>query len=382
MKSAVIYRHQIFKQSEPFITAQAQSLTRYRPLYVGRERMGKSPTGADVVALSDKSEPLAGAMKLVYAATRNPQPYRKLLSGRRPALIHAHFGVDGVYALPLAKSLGIPLITTFHGFDATLSTRSLLTSGSPALINYALFRRSLARQGRLFLCVSEFIRNKIKSLGFPEDRAQLHYIGIDVSSMSLRDALEERHIIVHVARLVEKKGTRYLLEAFAKCLQRHPEFRLVIIGDGPLRAKLEALARELSLGEKVRFEGALAHAEVLAWIRKACALVLPSVYAATGDAEGLGMVLLEAAAQGVPLLGTRHGGIPEVIEDGITGFLVNERDVAGLSNRLSALMGDAELRRRMGLSARTMVETRFDICKQTARLESLYDQVIACRKKS
>lgn len=369
-----VFRQNLFRISEPFITEQAQPLQRYRAFYVGRLRFGTAPSGARSYALRDaggwRSLPHIGWQML----TRSPTPYQRLLRDRRPALIHAHFGIDGVYALPLARRLGIPLVTTFHGFDATLSTAALLRS--PAWANYPLFRHRLAQQGDLFLCVSSFIRERVLAMGFPEARTHVHYTGVDCQAIRPRAQGQESRTILHVGRLVDMKGTRHLIQAFAALAQRHADVRLVIIGDGPLRRPLRALAETLNLGRRVTFLGALPHAQVLAWMRSAAMLVLPSVHTATGRVEGLGMVLLEAAATGVPIVGSRVGGIPEAMIDGQTGFLVPEQDPAALARRMSDLLDDPAMRLRMGLQARRFVEQRFDIRRQTETLEAFYDGVL------
>jgi glycosyltransferase involved in cell wall biosynthesis len=300
-----------------------------------------------------------------------------LLGSHRPSLIHAHFGVEGVYALPLAKRLKIPLVTTFHGFDATLSTAALLSS--PAWANYSLFRRQLAQQGDLFLCASAFIRDRVLAMGFPEARTKTHYIGVDCRTTQPRNPAEETPTILHVARLVEVKGTHYLIRAFGSLAQRHATAALVIIGDGPLKQSLQALAKSLGVERRVQFLGALPHADVLAWMRKAAILALPSVRTASGRVEGLGMVLLEAAATGVPTVGSRVGGIPEGILDGKTGFLTPERDADALAHRLGELLDDSAMRLRMGMAARELVERQFDIHRQTEALEDHYEGVLLAR---
>jgi glycosyltransferase involved in cell wall biosynthesis len=189
--------------------------------------------------------------------------------------------------------------------------------------------------------------------------------------------LEEQLLILHVARLVEVKGTRYLLRAFARVARTHDRVRLKIIGDGPLRRPLHALAASLGVGDRVEFLGALPHAEVLSSMRKAAMLVLPGIRTATGREEGLGMVLLEAAATGVPIIGSRVGGIPECIVDGKTGFLVPERDEEALARRMAELLEDPARRQGMGAAGRALVEDRFDIDRQTAALENFYDSVLA-----
>ncbi len=373
MREVAIFRHNLFRISEPFIAGQAQHLQRYKPLYLGRMRFGPAPDGAESLALQDLAQtwplPLIGWQMI----TRNPRPYQRLLQGHRPSLIHAHFGIEGVYALPLARRLGIPLVTTFHGFDATLASWALM--GSPAWAQYPLLRRTLARRGDLFICASSFIHERLLALGFPEARTHALYIGVDCHKIRPRHPSEEAPAILHVARLVEVKGTRYLLRAFATVARRYDSVQLIIIGDGPLRQALRSLAASLGLQGRVRFLGALSHADVLAWMRKAAMLVLPGIRTATGRVEGLGMVLLEAAATGVPAIGSRVGGIPEGVIDGRTGYLIPERDHDALACCIGEMLDDPAMRRGMGAEARALVERRFDIGRQTAILESLYDRV-------
>ncbi|MCB8881061.1 glycosyltransferase [Acidisoma cellulosilytica] len=372
MREVIIFRHNLFRISEPFITQQAQTLKRYRPVYLGRLRFGPEPTGASSLALRDLRYgwPMIGWQML----SRSPRPFFRMLESHRPALIHAHFGIEGVYALPLARRLGIPLITTFHGFDATLSTAALLRS--PAWANYPLFRHQLAQEGALFLCASAFLRERVIAMGFPESRTHVHHIGVDCRTGPSLKADGETLTILHVARLVEMKGTEYLIRSFAQVAAQNSEIRLDIIGDGPLRASLEALSKSLRLETRIRFLGALPHEKVLAAIRRAAMLVLPSVRTKTGRMEGLGLVLLEAAANGLPTIGSRVGGIPEGVLDGETGFLVPERDEVALAARMQTLTADPALRRRMGVAARTFVEQRFDLHHQTSLLEDWYDTVL------
>jgi len=368
------FRHNLFRISEPFIAEQAQHLRRYRPLYVGRKRFGLPPDGASSLALEDLYKrwklPRIGWQML----TGDMQPYLRLLGRRRPSLIHAHFGIEGVSALGLAMQLKIPLVTTFHGFDATLKTHAML--GSPAWFRYPLLRRKLAREGNLFLCASSFIRQKLLETGFPESRTHTHYIGVDCQTIRPRADFEETPLILHVARLVEVKGTRYLLRAFATVARKYDRVRLLIIGDGPLRRQLHALTTSLGLRDRVEFLGAVPHVAVLSWMRKAAMLVLPGIRTATGREEGLGMVLLEAAATGLPIVGSRVGGIPECMLEGKTGFLVPERDEDALAQRMAELLEDPVRRHRMGAAGRALVEDRFDIDRQTAVLEKYYDSLI------
>ena len=288
------------------------------------------------------------------------------LRPERPALVHAHFATDGLIALPLAEALGVPLVTTLHGYDVTRTRAAMLASGRLSWMRYALLRRRLMARGALFLAVSEALRQKAVAGGFPETRTLTHHLGVDLSRFA-GDGPREPGLILHVGRLVEKKGTAVLLEA----VRRLDGARLAIVGDGPLRRALERQAG--GLGEKVLFLGALPPPQVADWMRRASVLAAPSVTARDGDAEGLPTVIVEAAASALPAVGTRHSGIPEAIVDGETGFLVPERDPGALAARLETLLGSAEIAARMGAAARRLAEERFDAVRQIARLEGLYD---------
>ncbi len=369
----VIFRQNQFRPSEVFIRQQAESLTRYRPLYVGRASFGPTPPGREALFLNGGGSRVT-PRALWQMLTRDPGPYLRLLGARRPALIHAHFGVDGVQILPLARRLGVPLVTTFHGFDATLKTQAFLRS--PAWFNYPLFRASLARHGAFFLCASEFIRSKVLAMGFPPERTRTHYLGVDCGAIVPRESGEETQTVLHVARLVEIKGTEILIRAFAIAARSRPGWRLEIIGDGPLRGRLEALVRDCGVKEAVDFLGVRPHEEVMMRMRRSAMVVLPSIEPKDGRREGLGMVLLEAAAIGLPVIGSRSGGIAETMCEGESGLLVPPGDPQALATTLATLMDDPTRRLAMGASGREFVTRNFDRGRQTKRLEALYDALL------
>ncbi len=364
----IIYRNQLFKISESFITNQAESLQGFTPIYMGRKTFGQAPDNVRVVSMDNASK----VKNINYVLFRNTDYFKEKVVKFNPKLIHAHFGVEGVYAMNLAKQLKIPLITTFHGFDATTSNNALLFSKKPAWINYLLYRKKLAQNGDLFICVSNFIREKVLALGFPEDRTITHYIGIDINIGRTVVEKENNKTILHVARLTEKKGTKYLIDAFAIIHKKIKEIKLIIIGTGDLENELKEQVKKLNLDKDVVFLGAQIHSKVLEWMQKVDVFCLPSVTADSGDAEGLGMVFLEAALYEVPTVATMHGGIPEVVIDGETGYLVPEKNSEKLAEKLLLLLNNEKLRKEMGSQARKMVENKFDIKKQTERLEEIY----------
>ncbi len=372
MRTVAIYRHQLFQRSETFITQQAKALSRFRPVFTGRSVAADAPADAEIVSLGRVSAP----QRWRHVLLRDNRLLAAGVSRYRPSLVHAHFGVEGVYALQLAQRLKVPLVTTFHGFDATTTLSGLVGSGKVSWMNYALHRRELARHGALFVCVSDYIRQRVLELGFPPARTVTHHIGIDTAVIRPGSPQRACKRIVHVARLVEKKGTAYLLSAFAAVAREEPHAELVIIGDGPLRKALTLQAQQLGVAAQVRFLGALPHEQVLTQVAGARVFCLPSVTARSGDAEGLPISILEAAAMGVPVLATRHSGIPDAVVDGVTGCLVAERDSDALAQCLRRLLGDADLSRDMGQAGRAMVEAKFDIRQQTGALEALYESIL------
>jgi glycosyltransferase involved in cell wall biosynthesis len=349
---AALFRAPLFNASETFVRAQATGLIRYQPLLIGREDKGNIPPE------------LAGRVLL------SPGPER--VRAYAPVLIHAHFGPDGLRALPLAARLGVPLITTLHGYDVGRSTSALLRSGRLSWMHYALRRQDLQRRGTLFLAVSNALRGQAIAQGYPPERMLIHYNGVDLARFPPGPG--EPDLVLFVGRLVEKKGVETLLRAFAIVRRERPGAALVIIGEGPLRPRLERAA-----GEAVRFLGAQPQDAVALWMRRATVLAAPSITARDGDAEGLPTAIVEAAASALPAVGTDHSGIVEAIVDGETGFIVPERDAGALAARLLAILGDPALRDRMGAAARALAERKFDLARQMRRLEEIYDQVRAGR---
>ncbi|WP_322032447.1 glycosyltransferase [Paraburkholderia sp. J76] len=372
-----IYRNQLFKPSEPFIALQARHLSSFEPVFVGRERLGASPEGLHSIAIESREQ----IGKFVHAVSGRSSGLNREVARSRPSIVHAHFGVDALYGASLAHSLRVPLIATLHGFDVTVRRSELLMSGSPALIRYGLLHWRLAKSAKRLLCVSEFIRRKAIDFGFPEENLLTHYIGIDLSQFTptLRTRAETFRIL-HVARLVEKKGTRYLLEALCRLPERDRiHVHLDIIGEGALREQLENMVLQNGIGGNVTFHGTRSQYDVREILATADVLCLPSVTAANGDAEGLGMVVLEAAASGVPVIATRHGGIPEAVVDGETGMLLPERDAVALANAITFLVENEPARSRMGRNGRLHVERNFDVVKQCAVLEDIYREIVEAR---
>ncbi|HWT11189.1 MAG TPA: glycosyltransferase [Allosphingosinicella sp.] len=364
-----IYRSPLFNASESFVQAHAAGLDRYRPLLVGLEDKGNARPelrGRLVV-------PASSHEALLFKLTGRAPALVERLRAAEPRLVHAHFATDGLLALPLAGALGVPLLTTLHGYDVSRTRIRLLASGRLSWVRYALLRRRLIGRGHAFLAVSDAVRSQAIARGFPAERTFTHYLGIDLEAFAAGAETAQPGLVLHVGRLVEKKGTAILLDAFARVAAADRGAELVVIGDGPERRALERRAAALGLGGRVRFLGRLPHGEVAQWMRRAWVLAAPSATARDGDSEGLPTVVVEAAAARLPAVATDHAGIPEAVVDGATGFIVPERDSEALASRLLDILGSADLRRRLGSAARERAERRFDARRQNALLEERYD---------
>jgi glycosyltransferase involved in cell wall biosynthesis len=175
--------------------------------------------------------------------------------------------------------------------------------------------------------------------------------------------------IVIVASLVENKGHRYLFEALSKIVKTRKNIRLRVVGDGPLKFQLSDYSKSLGINEYTEFLGIRDNVQAI--LKNSDILVLPSI-----EREGLGIALVEAMCQGKPVIGTNIGGIPEVIEDGVNGYLVNPRDSDVLAEKLDLLINDEDKRKRMGIEGRKRFEERFDANIMIKKTEKLYESLL------
>ena len=250
---------------------------------------------------------------------------------RRPYdVVQCHFGPAGIFAQALrdVHALRGPLVTMFHGYDISQHVQQ----HGPGIY------KDLFARGDLFTCPSEFVRKRLITVGCPAEKVQKFRLGTDLKRFSFKErTLDSSGVIrlVTVARLTEKKGLEYSIRAVAKLSQRFKRLEYNIIGDGDLRPELTQLIEALGVGSTVHLLGWKTQEEVQVVLDQSHVFVLASVESRNGDIEGLPMVLQEAQAMGLPVVCTRHSGIPEGILDGKSGFLVPERDVDALADCLA-----------------------------------------------
>ena len=369
MKEIGIYRRVFPLISEAFIKEQTHSMMRYKPTFLLSTLLSEIPFQNVSVSQND----LFGIKQAIFLLTRSPNLFSNLNSLKNLRLIHAHFGPDGVYAMAIAEKLAIPFLVTFHGYDITISRKAVWQTGKFLYYQLLFYEETLKKKAAAFIAVSQFIRTKLLEKGYPEDKIIQHYIGVDTVKFSPASRKSDKRYILCVGRHTQKKGIDTLLRAFARIARKHPSISLIQVGTGPMTAGFHALTKALGINNRVHFLGAQPHETVLNLMRGAEIFALPSQTAKNGDSEALGIVFNEASACGVPIVSTWHGGIPEAVLDGETGFLVPEKDDAALAEKLDTLLCDPTLAKKMGKRGREFVCEMFDIRKQTLKLEAIYD---------
>jgi colanic acid/amylovoran biosynthesis glycosyltransferase len=366
MPNVLIFKETLLPPSETFILAQMGALTRFSAHLVGLEPTPRGlPLDRQPLLLSRRASKTAEFRAKVYRRTGFAPLFHRGLRDLQPDLIHAHFAAGGKTLLPLHKSLQLPLVVTLHG-------GSDVPIQKPQMGVY----RELAKRADLFICVSDFIRKQAIEAGYPADKLLVHYIGIDRTLFFPPAAAADNDSVLFVGRLVEMKGCEYLIRAMRAVQASRPSTELTIVGDGPLRSNLERLATEL--GVRCKFLGVQSPTTIRQLLQESRLLSLPSVTTSDGHVEGLGIVLIEAQAMGVPVVSTLHAGIPEAVADGVTGTLVPERDSEKLAAAILRLLEDRELWQQYHLATQEHIDRQFDLCKQTALLEDIYAEQI-CR---
>ncbi len=364
----LIFRSELLPRSETFIAEQARALRRYEPVFAGL-RTVEQPYALPAEAVLPFRAGRLG--RLVSRQTGFTAGLAAEARAHRAALLHAHFAIDGAEALPLQRALRIPLVVTLHGYDVMCSDAAHRETRRGRL--YLARREEMWARARAFVCVSQAVRERAESRGFPAEKLRVIPIGVDTGALGYVEHAVTMPLVLFVGRLVEKKGCGVLLRAMAQVQQKMPEMRLLIAGDGPERASLERLAMELTEG--TRFLGVQSPEQVRALMREARCLAAPSQTAPNGDAEGLPMVLCEALALGLPVASTWHSGIPELIRHREHGLLSAAGDAARLAQHLLELCAEGGPAAALSRRGRVRVEQSFDLARQTRALEELYGEV-------
>ncbi len=294
-----------------------------------------------------------------------------LLSDGSYDIIHCQFGTLAPIALAY-RNAGIikgKLITTFRGIDI-----SKYVEEQGVNVYDQLFQ-----EGEFFLANCEFFGNRAIELGCDPNKIVVHGSGLDCSKFAFKTRYfpnDGKVRIATIGRLVEKKGIEYGIRAVAKLAETNPNIEYNIIGDGELKENFEQLIAQLNIGHVIKLLGWKQQQEIIDILNISHIFVAPSVTAADGNQDAPVNTLKEAMAMGLPVISTLHGGIPELVEDGVSGFLVPERDGNAIAQKLTYLIEHPEVWEGMGKAGRMRVEEKYDRNKLNDELVEIYQQML------
>jgi glycosyltransferase involved in cell wall biosynthesis len=277
-------------------------------------------------------------------------------------VVLAEFGPAGADIAPHLRDLEIPLVVHFHGHDA---------HRTKVIAEYRDKYKVMFASAFKLITVSRFMTDTLVSLGADPEKIVLNPYGPRDRFFSAMP--DYSPTILALGRFTDIKANYLTLAAFARVASTESAARLVMVGDGELLETCKNLARLWKIDDRVSFVGAIPHAEILPFFNSACCFVQHSVMPSYGDAEGTPVAILEAGAAALPVVATRHAGIPDVVVHGRTGFLVDEHDVDGMASYLLELVSNRELCQSMGAEARERIRRHFSIESHISRLQRVID---------
>ncbi len=362
--------------TETFIHDALCALQRTRPVVVARdfENLDRFPTPPG--GALHRSPPPRGSAAWAFSALsrrlRGGEPHLERLLAREGArAVHAHFGPAACWAAVAALRARLPLLASFYGYD--LSVEAFVREMRP---HY----EELFRTGSVFRVEGTAMKRRLAALECPEERIRVHRIGVDPPRYRFRAREDPGAGAVRLlmcGRMVAKKGHIVALRALARALEQDRRLRLRLVGDGPDRPAVERVARELDLGDRVAFLGALPRGLFIQELDFAHLYLQPSLTAPDGDSEGgAPAALLEAQAAGLPVVATRHADIPEVVREGQSALLAPEGDADALAAALLEMAARPDRWEAMGRAGRAHVESAHDARRLAADLERLYDELV------
>ena len=353
----LVYRDRIGAPSEiAFLRRQYVGFTRLEPVWTGRVLLPRATEVGSRLQRIGGDGSLGVVRRLLFrqCGMAPPLPIRGLAP-----VVHAQFARGGALALPLARALNARLVITLHGGDVGKDKN---WSGTMLSRRWAA---TIAATSHV-VCVSAAVAEVAARRGVPEAKLTVLPIGVEVpTAPTLPPAQPSYHLFV--GRFVEKKGIAVIADAVRRLRAGGDGTPVVVVGDGPLRPVIDALARDVPGIERA---GWLSPEAVKARMAGAWSLLVPSVIAANGDAEGLPSVVPEAMAQACPAIGSNEGGIAEAIRHDVTGLLVPPGDAAALADAMRSML-DPAVRNRLGQAGFGIVATELNARIQSVRLEAL-----------
>ncbi|MDM4018852.1 glycosyltransferase [Roseiconus lacunae] len=293
--------------------------------------------------------------------------YGRAIEMLDPDIVLAQYGMTGAWLAPLCNERGVPLVTHFHGIDAT-SVKLLSEWGDRYRVGF--------ETASAIIAVSRQMREDLINLGAPAEKVAVCPYGVSLDQFRDSDSATNEPVVLAVGRLVEKKSPVRTIEAFSIAAKLHPNARLKIIGDGPLLDDCINAANRLDLSDRIEFTGALPHDQIAREMSKARLFVQHSMRAPDGDCEGTPVAIIEASASALPIVATRHAGIPDVVQHDVAGIIVEEGDVEGMARGINKLLSDSTAAAEMGKRGRERVRRYYSETASIARLSTVLQRVV------
>lgn len=346
--------------SETFIQAHQEYLKGTLFFYSN----GEIPTevSGDVIYISRKKR-LLDILKGHFNLNRFSLTEQALITSLKKNkidLIFAEYGTAGLKMLPVCKELDLPLIVHFHGFDA--SRRDLVN-------NTSIYQKLFA-DASYVIVVSRKMEKDLLRFGCPREKLIYNVYGPRQEFLNVTPDFSRPQFIA-IGRFVNKKAPYYLILSFKEVIRKFPEAKLIIAGEGELLNTCKNLVKYYGLEENILLAGVISRDEYLGYLQESTAMVQHSITADDGDSEGTPVAILEASAAGIPVIATKHGGIPDVIIDRITGFLVDEHDVLAMADRMEKLLKDKLLVMEMGKAGKENIRKNFSLAEHIKKLDDL-----------
>ena len=361
------------------IYRQITSLRRVSPFVIAQKREEIARYPLDRIAVVGK--PATHFLRRFWCKQLRDAPWqisesevRKLigiLDEQKAQMLHIYFGHIAVHLLPLIRAWPRPSVVSFHGADVMVDLEK------PA---YRAATQEMLNAVRLVLVRSESLGRALINIGCPAGKIRLQRTGIPIDEIPFRPREWPRDgawKFLQACRLIEKKGLRVSLRAFARFARSHRTATFTIAGEGPLRSELGRLAAELDVADKVFFPGFVSQTQLRELFYQSHIFLHPSERSGDGNQEGVPNSMLEAMASGLPVFATEHGGIPEAIENGRSGILVEEKDDASLAHVLLERTSTPEGLAAIARNGAEVVRQKFQQSVQTKTLEDYYLEAMA-----
>lgn len=296
--------------------------------------------------------------------------YKSVIDNQKPDCFHGHFAWESWRNMNLIRKCGLPLVTTFYGLDV---------NKHPQKKHWQKRYKVLFDIGDRFTVEGPFMAESLRQLGCPASKIRIIHLGVDIHHLQkMCPVSKSDHFnILFIGLEREKKGAIYAAEAFVKAARTFKKVRLHVLGDGIYRKKVSEIISTAGMSDKVTFHGYVPVKRYHELLVSMNCILAPSVTASDGDTEGGAPVsVIEAQAIGIPVIGTFHCDIPEIVVDQKTGFLSPERDSTSLAANLMTLIGDTSLQEQFGAAAIEHIRMQHDINKQVLKLADVYKEIL------